>query len=89
MGAPSVHMDCRNYAPIDVVKGICHRSKALVHADDAGCPSFDRLPRCGVCSLYCAGDERYLGICGATQERPMTYPGLAAVTCDRFEWRTD
>jgi 4-hydroxyphenylacetate decarboxylase small subunit len=89
MAAPSIHMHCRNYAPVDVVKGICHRSKALVRADDPACSAFDRLPRCEACALYAPTDEPHLGICGATEDRPMTYPDLAAVTCEWFESRAD
>ena len=28
------HCDCRNYAPVDVVKGICHRTKDLILGDE-------------------------------------------------------
>ncbi|UCF09926.1 MAG: 4-hydroxyphenylacetate decarboxylase small subunit [Candidatus Bipolaricaulota bacterium] len=80
-------MDCRNFAPIDVVKGICHLSKERVQADDASCPSFDRLPRCGECERYSPSDQQDVGVCRATPDHPMTYPGLAAVTCEWFRWR--
>jgi 4-hydroxyphenylacetate decarboxylase small subunit len=82
-----IHMHCRNYAPIDVVKGICHVTKAVVHADDMACSSFDRLPRCVECALYAPGEEGHLGLCTATPDQPMTYPELAAVTCEWFQWR--
>ncbi len=85
----TVHMHCRNYAPIDVVKGICHLTKDTVRADDAACPSFDWLPRCAECKQFSTTDEEYVGICGATPDQPMTYPDLAAVTCEWFEWRAD
>jgi 4-hydroxyphenylacetate decarboxylase small subunit len=84
-----VHVHCRNYAPIDVVKGICHATKKTVHADDEACPSFDRLPRCVECKLYSASEEeQYVGVCEATEDKPMTYPDLAAVSCEWFEWKT-
>ncbi len=87
MSASSRHMYCRNYAPIDVVKGICHVTKGTVRADDDACPSFDRLPRCAECRLYSPSEEEYTGACSATPDRPMTYPDLVAVTCEWFEWR--
>jgi 4-hydroxyphenylacetate decarboxylase small subunit len=87
VSANSKHLHCRNYAPVDVVKGICHRTKETLLADDGACPAFDRLPRCGECRLYSPGAEERLGICGASPERPMTYPDLAAVTCEWFAWK--
>ena len=81
------HLDCRNYAPIDVVKGICHLTKETVLADDESCPSFDSLPKCRACRLYSPGEEAYVGTCGATPDLPMTYPDLVAVTCEGFAWK--
>ena len=81
------HMDCRNYAPIDVIKGICHRTKATILGDDGACPALDRLPRCRACQSYASGEAEYLGTCGAASDRPMTYPDLVAVTCEWFEWK--
>ena len=89
MSGEAKHMHCRNYAPVDVVKGICHRTKETILADDPVCPSFDRLPRCVECRLFSPGEEEHLGTCGATPDHPMTYPDLAAVTCDWFEWRSN
>ena len=89
MSESPTHLHCRNYAPIDVVKGVCHVTKMEVNADDEACPSFDRLPRCMECKLYSATEEKYVGVCGATSDKPMTYPNLAAVTCEWFEWRKD
>jgi 4-hydroxyphenylacetate decarboxylase small subunit len=80
-------MHCRNYAPIDVVKGICHVTKGIVRADDGACPSFDRLPRCAECTRYVPSEEQYIGTCSAAPDRPMTYPDLIAVTCEEFEWK--
>ena len=88
MSGEARHTHCRNYAPVDVVKGICHRTKETIHADDPACPSFDRLPRCAECALFSPGEEEHLGTCGAAADRPMTYPDLTATTCEWFEWRS-
>ena len=88
MKTPSRHMHCRNYAPIDVVKGICHTTKGIVHADGDACPSFVHLPRCAECKLYSPSDGEYVGFCSAAPDRPMTYPDLVAVTCEWFDWRS-
>ena len=81
------HMDCRNYAPLDVVKGLCHVCKEMVTADQAACEQFDRLPKCRHCASYTPGAEHYLGTCEATQVHAMAYPDLSAVTCEWFAWR--
>lgn len=89
MSTSSKHLDCRNYAPIDVVKGICHLTKETVLADHVGCTSLERQPRCRECRLYSPDEEEYIGTCGATPDLPMTYPDLAAVMCEWFVWKDD
>lgn len=77
------HMDCRDYAPVDVRKGICHRTKELVFADDMHCEHFVRIPKCKFCRCF-VGTSKYLGICSAVPSNPMTYPDLIALTCENF-----
>ncbi len=81
------HMDCRNYASLDVVKGICHRSKELVRADDDHCECFVATHKCKFCDHFIAG-EHYLGRCDAVESRPITYPDLITITCQSFVFRT-
>jgi hypothetical protein len=78
------HMACRNYAPVDVVKGICHRTKGNVSSDGSSCEHFDAKPVCGLCTHYQASEREFIGACGAEKGLPMTYPHLAAVSCDDF-----
>jgi 4-hydroxyphenylacetate decarboxylase small subunit len=78
------HLDCRNFAPLDVVKGLCHRTKERVLADDPACEALLRLPRCRHCASYEAGPEPHLGACSAAPSRPMTYPDLVALHCELF-----
>ena len=87
MEAKTRHLDCRNYAPVDVAKGICHARKEMVLAGGDACELFERLPKCRHCASYTAGGEAYLGTCEATPSRPMAYPDLSAVTCEWFAWR--
>ncbi len=77
------HMDCRNYAPLDVAKGICHRTKELVPADADHCESFMATQKCKFCDHFVASGQ-YLGTCGAVISKPMTYPDLITVTCENF-----
>jgi 4-hydroxyphenylacetate decarboxylase small subunit len=87
MGMTFRHTDCRNFAPVDVAKGLCHVRKQMILADDESCELFQKLPKCKHCQHYTAGLEAYLGVCGAEKSRPMTYPDLIGVTCERFAWK--
>ncbi len=79
------HCDCRNYAPVDLVKGICHRTKNLIVGDDAHCEYFVAVAKCRICSHYSATRDEYLGICNAEPHKPWTYPDLIATTCSMFK----
>ncbi len=80
---PALHLDCRNFAPVDVAKGICHRTKDLVMADTEACEHFARTAKCKFCRAFEPHDA-FLGTCTAVPTRPMAYPDLAAVTCPHF-----
>lgn len=77
------HMDCRNYAAVDVAKGICHRSKELVLADADHCEHFVATQKCKFCEHFVAVSQ-YLGTCSAVISKPMTYPDMVTVTCENF-----
>ena len=77
------HMDCRNFAAIDVAKGICHRTKEVVLADGEHCEHWVPVPKCKFCQHFAAGED-YLGVCDAVAGKPVTYPDLIAVTCEMF-----
>ncbi len=83
MQAKLKHMDCRNYAPVDVAKGICHRKKELVFADAEHCENFMATRKCKFCEHFVATNQ-YLGICAAVRTKPMAYPDLISVTCENF-----
>jgi 4-hydroxyphenylacetate decarboxylase small subunit len=81
------HWDCRNYAPLDAAKGICHIRKQLTLADGESCEFFERLPKCKHCVNYVPDEEENLGICIALSSQYMTYPDLSGVTCEWFAWK--
>lgn len=83
----ATHRQCRNLAPLDVVKGICQRTHQRVLVDDPGCDRVEELPRCGLCGRYAPADQPELGWCEAAPGRPLTYPDLTAVTCEQFARR--
>jgi 4-hydroxyphenylacetate decarboxylase small subunit len=80
------HNDCRNYAAVDVVSGICHLTKKTVLADENNCDDFEKLPKCRHCQHFSKGSAEYLGTCRAQAVAAMTYPDLVGVTCDWFTW---
>ncbi len=80
-------LDCRNYAAVDVVKGLCHVRKHMVPADGPPCEFFEKLPKCKHCARYTPSAQEYLGTCTASPTHPMTYPDLSGVTCEWFAWR--
>jgi 4-hydroxyphenylacetate decarboxylase small subunit len=79
------HSDCRNFAPVDVAKGICHRTKDLVITDSLPCEDFLSLPKCRNCRLYEPDPtEPVMGLCQAEKDRPWTYAELVAITCQWY-----
>ena len=81
------NMDCQNYAPVDVAKGICHMRKQMVLADGEACEMFEKLPKCKHCVNYSSSEDEYLGTCGASSTQAMAYPDLISVTCEWFAWK--
>jgi 4-hydroxyphenylacetate decarboxylase small subunit len=88
MTAKFNHRDCRNFAPIDVSKGICHVSKDIVLADTEQCASFNRTPKCNNCKRFDrTTGELEMGTCLASTHDPkyFAYPDMVAVTCGEYQ----
>lgn len=81
-----IHRNCVNYAPLDVIKGICHLSKETVSSDQESCSHFTDLAKCGLCRNFCA-DGAHTGTCSASAQKFMAYTDMTAVTCQYFEAR--
>jgi 4-hydroxyphenylacetate decarboxylase small subunit len=82
------HRDCRNFAPVDVAKGICHRTKEMIPADGEACRDFDRIPKCRWCANFQADPGTVeMGTCGASAgtSQFMAYPDMVAVTCEMYQ----
>ena len=82
------HRDCRNFAPVDVAKGICHRTKEMVASDGDHCESCVATPKCRGCKNFTGDKERIeLGVCEASTAVPkfFAYPDMVAVTCEWFQ----
>ncbi|MFA5162388.1 MAG: 4-hydroxyphenylacetate decarboxylase small subunit [Elusimicrobiales bacterium] len=75
------HRNCGYYAPVDVTKGICHKTKQEVAADAQSCPQFSPAPRCGNCKLYAPGKDPLTGECKASANGFFAYAGMSAREC--------
>lgn len=81
------HRDCHNYAPIDVVKGMCHVTKTIVIGDAEQCETFNLMPKCKHCTQFTANtDVVEMGVCEASTTEPkfFAYPDMVTVTCEWF-----
>ena len=81
------HRDCHNYAPIDVVKGLCHVHKTIVLGDAEQCQDFNLMPKCKHCTQFKANPAVVeMGTCEASTADPkfFAYPDMVAVTCEQF-----
>jgi 4-hydroxyphenylacetate decarboxylase small subunit len=82
------HRDCKNFAAVDVTKGICHRTKELISADGDQCGDFLLMPKCKNCKQFAASaDTAEMGVCGASRQEPkfFAYPDMVALTCDKYQ----
>lgn len=82
------HRDCYQFAPIDVVKGICHRTKKTIPADGETCGEFDRIPKCRHCKNFAADTNTVeIGVCDASMHTPKfaAYPDMVSTTCEMYE----
>ena len=88
MTAKLNHRDCRNFAPVDVTKGICHRTKDLVLADGEQCQDFSLLSKCRNCKEFdCSDGAVEMGTCRISTHEPkfFAYPDMVATTCGHYK----
>lgn len=79
------HHDCRNFAPVDVAKGICHLSKKMVQTDSPVCENFEELAKCRNCANFTADkNQETMGTCEAENTKPWTFEDLIAVNCELY-----
>lgn len=79
--------DCRDYVPIDVVKGMCHVKKTIVASDAGQCGDASLMPKCKHCTQFKADSETVeMGVCQASTSDPkfFAYPDMVSVTCEWF-----
>ena len=84
-GSMLLHRDCRHFAPVDAMKGICHRTKEMVASDDERCRNFERMPKCLCCRNYLPdGEITEIGTCKAAKLQFMAYGDMVSITCESF-----
>jgi len=81
-----LYKDVRNYAPIDVTKGIDLVTKQVVLADAEAPDGYEPMPKCKFCRQYTPQDD-YLGTCDASQNSPkfMAYGEMTSPMCEMYE----
>lgn len=77
------HIECKNFLPIDVFKGICKLDKKSILADDEACEEFSQLAKCAYCTHFTAS-EKGTGRCKDLHD---AYPDMPAKTCKDFSWK--
>jgi hypothetical protein len=79
------YRNARDYAPIDVRKGIDLITKKIVSADALAPKGYKPLSKCRICKNYQPDDE-FTGVCNASAHEPkfMAYADMCAVTCEKF-----
>lgn len=80
--------DCRDFAPIDVVKGMCHATKTIVLGDAEQCSDFNLMPKCKNCAMFTADTKTVeMGICEASAMEPkfFAFPDMVSVTCEFYK----
>lgn len=80
--------DCRDYAPIDVVKGVCHTTKTIVESEAVQCGDAILMPKCKHCTQFTADSEIVeMGVCQASTSDPkfFAFPDMVTVTCEWFQ----
>ena len=80
------YRDTRNYAPIDVIKGIDLWTKEIVLGDEPAPEGAEIMPKCKFCKNFTPMED-YLGTCEASKNDPkfMAYGDMNATTCSMFE----
>ncbi len=80
------YRDTRNYAPIDVTKGIDHLTGEIVMADAEAPEGYEVMPKCKNCANFKVDGEQ-MGICEASMNDPkfFAYPDMVATTCGMYK----
>jgi len=80
------YKDTRNFAPIDVTKGMDLISKQVVMADAQAPEGTEIMPKCKFCKNFKETDS-FMGICQASMNEPkfIAYPDMVAITCGMYE----
>jgi len=81
-----IYKDTRNYAPIDVTKGMDLLTKQIVMADAQAPEGYEVMPKCKFCKNFKETDT-FMGTCEASMNEPrfIAYPDMVAVTCEMYE----
>lgn len=79
------HNDCRNFAPVDVAKGICRIKNELIFIDGEPCEKFEMLPKCKNCGHFINVDKDDIGTCKGFKDNYWAFGENIAVTCENYQ----
>jgi 4-hydroxyphenylacetate decarboxylase small subunit len=79
------HSDCENYAPVDVVTGICHLTNEIVVVDLQVCTKFEEVPKCRSCVFFKNPDKDGIGTCTGLNKEYWTAGNYNAGLCEGYK----
>jgi hypothetical protein len=80
-----IHVDCEQYVPVDVFKGLCRADKQIVMADEKACKGFKAVQKCKHCKNFKTTTDN-LGRC---MDKADAYPEMISKTCGDFKWKKE
>jgi len=79
------HNECENFAPVDVLQGICRLTNARIFIESTVCPAFEALPKCGGCSYFKNEDSEGIGTCTGLSKAYWTARIYNAALCEGYK----
>lgn len=79
------HNECENFAPVDVVKGICRLSNNIVPINSEVCAKFEAIPKCKDCTFFKNPDKDGIGLCTGLTKEYWTAGNYNAGLCEGYK----
>ncbi len=81
------HIDCLNFIPVDVAKGICNFHSKEILVEGNICENFKLMPECNNCSYFMEPDSKGTGKCAGFSDNYWTFASLKAVNCEKYNMK--
>lgn len=76
------HSDCEHFCSIDVAKGLCRMTGAIVLIDTPVCAQFEELAKCANCRHFSVSGSEEFGNCQGFAKEYWTTAQTRAVCCE-------